>query len=116
MTPPARRRRRSLLTAAWRGSALMAAFALVGLLAISGAPASPGLALRANTYNQMTGVGSTASAITVSWKSGLLNSSNKPITGSSTDDGGPELNPNSDRAAGDRVAVVHGQRVRRTCR
>ena len=99
MTPPSRRRR-SLLTAAWQGSALMAAFALVGLLVVTGAPATAGLSLRANTYNQMTGVGSTASAITVSWKNGLLNSSNQPITGSTRNDGGPELNPNSDRAAG----------------
>jgi hypothetical protein len=96
-------RRRRLLAAAWRGSALTAAFALIGLLVVTGAPATPGLALRANSYNQMTGVGSTASAITVNWKSGLLNSSNQPITGSSSTngtDGGAELNPNSDRAAG----------------
>jgi len=99
MTPPSRRRR-NLLTAAWRGSALTAAFALIGLLVITGAPAAPGLALRANAYNQMTGVGSTASAITVNWTSGLLNSSNRPITGSSSSDGGPELNSNADRAAG----------------
>jgi hypothetical protein len=102
MTMPSRRSRRSLLTAAWRGSALLAAFALIGLLAIIAAPANPGLALRANTYNQMTGVGLTSSALTVSWKNGLLNSSNKPITDSSSPgtDGGPELNPDSDRAAG----------------
>ena len=89
MTTPWRRR---LLAAAWRGSALTAAFALIGLLVVTGAPATPGLALRANSYNQMTGVGSTASAITVNWKSGLLNSSNQPITG------GAELNSNADRA------------------
>jgi hypothetical protein len=93
MTSPWHRR---LLAAAWRGSALTAAFALIGLLVLTGAPATPGLALRANSYNQMTGVGSTASAITVGWKSGLLNSSNQPITASSS----TELNPNSDRAAG----------------
>ena len=93
--------RRRLLAAVWRGSALTAAFALIGLLVITGAPATPGLALRANTYNQMTGVGSTASAVTVNWTSGLLNSSNKPIAGSTaTDDGGLELNSNADRAAG----------------
>lgn len=99
MTAPSRRSRR-LLTAAWRGSALTAAFALMGLLVITGAPGTPGLALRANTYNQMTGIGSTASAVTVKWTSGLLNSANQPIAGSSSTDGGPELNPNSDRAGG----------------
>jgi hypothetical protein len=94
------RARLSLLTAAWRGSALAAAFALIGLLVVSGPTGAPALALSANTYNQMTGIGSTASAVTVKWTNGLLNSSNKPITGTSTpDDGGTELNPNADRAA-----------------
>jgi hypothetical protein len=100
MTPLSRRTRRSLLGAAWWGSALTGAFALMGLLVITGAPGTPGLVLRANAYNQMTGIGSTASAITVNWTSGLLNSSNQPITGPGNSDGGPELNPNSDRAAG----------------
>ncbi len=93
--------RSSLLTAAWWGSALTAAFALIGLVVITGVPGSPGLALRADVYNQMTGVGSTASAVTVNWTSGLLDSSNQPITSTTAStDGGPELNPNSDRAAG----------------
>jgi hypothetical protein len=100
MTARSRRSRRSLLSAAWWGSALTAAFAILGLVVITGAPGAPGLALRANTYNQMTGVGSTASAITVKWTSGLLDSANQPITGSTKTDGGPELNSNSDRAAG----------------
>src|SRR5580692_2216247 len=95
------RSRRSLLAAAWWGSALTAALALIGLVVISGVPGNGGLALRADTYNQMTGIGSTASAVTVNWTGGLLDSSNQPIT-SATDgtDGGAELNPNADRAAG----------------
>jgi len=102
MTAPSRRR---LLAAGWRGSALTAVFALIGLVVIAGGPGTgtPGLALRANTYNQMTGIGSTASAVTVKWTSGLLDSANQPITSSSSadgTDGGAELNPNSDRAAG----------------
>jgi hypothetical protein len=101
MTAPRRRGRRSLLTAGWWGSALTAALALIGLVVIGGAPGSGGLALRADVYNQMTGIGSTASAVTVNWTSGLLDSTNQPITSTTTStDGGPELNPNSDRAAG----------------
>ncbi len=87
------------------GGALTAALALIGLLVVGGVPGGGGLALRAgiDTYNQMTGIGSTASAVTVNWTSGLLDSSNQPITGSTSStgtDGGPELNPNADRAAG----------------
>jgi hypothetical protein len=93
------RSRRSLVTAASYGSALTAALALIGLVVITGAPGSPRLALRADSYNQMTGIGSTASAVTVNWTSGLLNAENQPITGSSSTDGAPELSPNSDRGA-----------------
>jgi hypothetical protein len=78
----------------------MAAFALAGLVVISVAPGSAHLALRADDYNQITGVGATSSAVTVKWTDGLLNSTNQPITGSSSTDGGSELDPNSDRAAG----------------
>ena len=96
-----RRRHQSLLTAASWGSALTAALALTGLMVIGGMPGSPKLALRADSYNQMTGIGSTASAVTVNWTSGLLDSSNQPITSATAGtEGGPELNPNSDRAAG----------------
>ncbi len=94
------RGRRGVRTAAWWGSALTAVFALIGLVVIGGVPGTVATALQANVYNQMTGVGSTASAVTVSWTGGLLDSSNQPITGSSSSDGGPELNPNADRAAG----------------
>ena len=66
MTASQRRSLRSLLTAAWWGSALMAAFALVGLVLISIAPGSAHLALRADDYNQITDVGSTSSAVTTS--------------------------------------------------
>ena len=96
-----RRGRGGVLTAAWWGSALTAALALVGLVVIGGAPGAARLALRADVYDQMTGIGSTSSAVTVSWTSGLLDSSNQPITSTTTStDGGTELNPNADRAAG----------------
>ena len=94
-----RRGRRSRLTAVTWGSALTSALALIGLLVIGGVPGSGGLTLRAapsDSYNQMTGIGSTASAVTVNWTNGLLDSTNQPITGSS----GTELNQNADRAAG----------------
>jgi hypothetical protein len=87
-------RRRRLLTAAWRGSALTATFALIGLLVISGMPGNARLALRADAYNQLTGIGSTASAITVPWTAGLLNAQNQPVTSDTTD-----LSPNADRQA-----------------
>src|ERR1700742_4669625 len=93
------RRHRQMLTAAWWGSALTAVFALIGLIIITGAPINAGLSLRADDYNQMTGVGSTSSAVTVNWTGGLLNAENQPITGSSSTDGGPELSPDSDRRA-----------------
>ena len=93
-----RGRRRRLAAVSW-GSALTAALALIGLIVITGAPGNTGLALRADNYNQMTGVGSTSSAVTVNWTSGLRNAENQPITGSSSTDGGPELSPNSDRSA-----------------
>ena len=100
MTAYRRRRHRSLLTTAWWGGALTTALALIGLLVISGVPGSPQLALRADSYNQMTGIGSTSSAVTVNWTSGLLDSSNNPITTTTSTDGSNELNPNSARAAG----------------
>jgi hypothetical protein len=100
MTAPGHRGRRSPLTAAWWGSALTAALALIGLVIISGAPGVPRQALRADTYNQMTGIGQTSSAVSVSWKGGLLDSTNQPLTSTTLTGGGTELNPNSDRAAG----------------
>jgi hypothetical protein len=94
------RGRRGVRTVAWWGSALTAVFAFIGLVVIGGVPGTVATALQANIYDQMTGVGSTASAVTVNWASGLLDSSNQPITGSTSSDGGTELNPNADRAAG----------------
>jgi hypothetical protein len=65
---------------------------LIGLVAISGAPGAPRLALRA--YDQLTGLGPTASAITVNWTAGLLNAQNQPLAGDTTD-----LSPDSDRSS-----------------
>jgi hypothetical protein len=56
---------------------------LVAVAASLAALSLPGAA-RADTstgYDQMTGVGSTASAVTVNWTSGLLDNTNTPITG-----------------------------------
>jgi hypothetical protein len=83
-------RRRGMLTIVRWGGAVTAAFALAALVATG--PASG--ATSGTDYNQMTGVGSTASAVTVNWTAGLLNSSNKAITTNGT-----ELSPNSDREA-----------------
>jgi len=80
------------------GGTLVAAAAVVAL----GVTTPPGTAKASNAaradsggsgYDQMTGIGVTSSKVTVDWKSGLLDSSNNPIT---TDTNG-ELNPNSDR-------------------
>ena len=90
-------RRRGLFAAAWWASMLMAVMALTALITIGFG--SGRVALAADAYNQMTGTGSTASAITVNWTAGLLNAENQPITTSSSTDGGAELSPNSDRAA-----------------
>ena len=88
---PARRRR--MLTAIQRGGAAMAAAALAALVAI-GPPGAAQAASGSDNYNQMTGIGTTASAITVNWTQGLLNAQNQPITTA-----GSELSPNSDREA-----------------
>jgi len=86
MTPPAgapapssylkSRTRRTRRTQ--RVGALLAAVAAMGLV-VFGLPgpakaASPG-------YDQITGVGTTASGVTVAWTSGLLDASNNPIAG-----------------------------------
>jgi hypothetical protein len=73
--------------------AAVAVAALATLIAIG--PPSAGTARAAsNSYDQITGIGSTDSAITVNWDQGLLDSSNQPLTDDTTD-----LAPNADRAA-----------------
>jgi hypothetical protein len=76
----------------WTG-ALTAALAL-GALVTLGSPGTARAASSADNYNQMTGFGTTASAVTVPWTSGLRNAQNQPITTA-----GNELSPNSDRQA-----------------
>ncbi len=76
------------------GGTMVAVGALValGLVNASGpakADSSP------SGYDQMNGTGSTASAVTVQWTSGLLDSSNHMIANP-----GSELNPNVDRQNG----------------
>jgi hypothetical protein len=73
--------------------AAVAVAALATLIAIG--PPSAGTAKAAtNSYDQITGIGSTDSAITVRWDHGLLDSSNQPLTNDTTD-----LAPNADRMA-----------------
>jgi hypothetical protein len=76
---------------------LTAILALAGLITIG---SGSGRALAADAYNQMTGSGLTASALTVNWASGLLDAQNQPLTTSARTDGGTELAPNSARTAG----------------
>jgi hypothetical protein len=69
--------------------AAVAVAALATLVVIGPARAST------NSYDQITGVGATDSAVTVPWTQGLLNSSNQPITDDTTDPAS-----NADRQAG----------------
>ena len=56
--------------------------AVVAVVASLAALSLPGAARAAtNNYDQMTGVGSTASAVTVDWTKGLLDNTNTAITG-----------------------------------
>ena len=93
MTPPRRRAARSPLTALRRGGAVVAGVALAALVAI-GQPGAARAASPTDNYDQMTGVGTTDSAVTVKWSQGLLNAQNQPITNDTTD-----LSPDSDRTA-----------------
>jgi hypothetical protein len=78
----------------WSG-ALVAVGALVALGLVN-----PPRQAQADTspsgYDQMSGIGSTASAITVPWTQGLRNSSNQSLTNQLAG----EINPNADRASG----------------
>lgn len=86
------RARRPLAAMRWGGAAT-AAVALAALAAI-GPPGAARAASGGDSYNQMTGIGTTASAITVDWTHGLLNAQNQPIATA-----GGELSPDSDREA-----------------
>jgi hypothetical protein len=81
MTKPFRRptRPRRLLSWVQWGGALSAAVALA-LLCLPGPARAEG-----NGYDQMTGVGLTASAVTVPWTQGLLDASNNPIASANAD-------------------------------
>jgi hypothetical protein len=79
--------RRVRLTGAAAAAAAFSALIIVG---------PPGHAQAAtNSYDQITGSGSTDSSVSVPWTQGLLDSSNKPITTDTTDPAS-----NSARAAG----------------
>ena len=68
----------------WSG-ALSAAAALIALIAI-GPPGNAAAATGTGTgYNQITGAGSTNSALTVHWAQGLLDNNNKPIADANAD-------------------------------
>jgi hypothetical protein len=72
--------------------AAVAVAALATLIAIG----PPGAAARAatNSYDQITGIGATSSALTVNWTQGLLDASNQPLTNDTTD-----VASNADRQA-----------------
>jgi hypothetical protein len=70
-----------------------AAVAALGTLVIIGPPGHAQAAT--NSYDQITGSGSTDSAVSVPWTQGLLDSTNQPLTNDATD-----LASNSARAAG----------------
>jgi hypothetical protein len=61
----------------WGGTLVAVAASLAALSLPGAARAATGT----NNYDQMTGVGQTASAVTVNWTQGLLNDTNTAITG-----------------------------------
>jgi hypothetical protein len=63
--------------------ALVAVTALAALMALG--PPAGAQAATGTGYNQITGAGQTASAITVPWTQGLLGSNNKPIAAANAD-------------------------------
>ena len=83
MTAPDGRRARGRLLRSWPQwcGALVAAAASLAALSL------PGAARAATTpgYDQMTGVGPTASAVTVPWTQGLLDNTNTPIASANAD-------------------------------
>jgi hypothetical protein len=78
------------MTLRWGGTVVSVA-SLIGLGFT--APSSPASAASSTGFDQLTGVGKTASSVTIPWTAGLLDSSNQPISASNG-----ELAPNSDRA------------------
>jgi hypothetical protein len=86
-------RRSGLIRRMRLAGAGVAVAALATLIAIG--PPGAGARAATNSYNQITGLGSTDSAITVPWNQGLLDSSNQPLTNDTTD-----LASNADRMAG----------------
>lgn len=83
MTAPAGRPAGNRRPRSWprRGAALVAVAASLAALSL------PGGVARADTpgYDQMTGIGPTASAVTVSWTAGLLDNTNTPIASANAD-------------------------------
>jgi hypothetical protein len=69
----------ALLRVRWAG-AIVAVAALSALLTIGPPGNARAVAATGTGYDQITGAGSTDSAVTVLWKQGLLDSSNQPLT------------------------------------
>ncbi len=92
MTAPVGRPARFRRLPSWPqwGGTLVAVAASLAALSLPG----PARADTSTGYDQMTGIGPTASAISVSWTQGLLDSSNQPITSATPIDGS-----NSDRSS-----------------
>ncbi|MBO0823386.1 MAG: hypothetical protein J2P27_05945 [Actinobacteria bacterium] len=72
------------------------AVAALGALIAIGPPVPAARAASGSEFDQISGSGSTDSAVTTTWQDGLLDNTNKPITGSPAG----ELAPNADRANG----------------
>jgi hypothetical protein len=92
------RPRREAIVSRIRRSGALAAVAALAALAVIGPPASPrAAAATGSSFDQITGAGSSSSAVTATWKQGLLDTSNQPIT---TGSPASELAPNADRTSG----------------
>jgi hypothetical protein len=84
MTAPAKRRVRGNRRPSWArwGGVLVAVAASLAALSL---PSGAARAATAPTYDQMTGVGPTASAVTADWTQGLLDNNNQPIASANAD-------------------------------
>jgi hypothetical protein len=70
-----------------RWSGTLAGVAALAALAVIGPPGKAAQAATATSYDQITGIGPTDSAVTVPWTQGLLDNTNTPITAANADRG-----------------------------
>jgi hypothetical protein len=93
-----KRTRPTRLSLALRFAGAATAAAGLIMLGVAG-PIGPAQAASSPGYNQITGAGSTESAVTVPWTKGLLNSGNQPLTPAQESTAGDTLATNEDRGA-----------------